>query len=85
MASVSLQFDSLRKKIVLTWDVIIETLVDDDFMQRTDADERAIAAHLVFVLFPKNHAQDPNHWARSLCTAFLSLEMSRLAVTGIQM
>ncbi|THH07445.1 hypothetical protein EW145_g3377 [Phellinidium pouzarii] len=31
---------------ILSWDVIIETLIEDDFMQRTDADEGAISAHL---------------------------------------
>ncbi|KAH8117558.1 hypothetical protein DFH11DRAFT_1504486 [Phellopilus nigrolimitatus] len=31
---------------VLSWDVIIETLMDDVFMQRSDADEGAISAHL---------------------------------------
>ena len=37
----------LISQLVLTWDVIIETLMDDDFVQGGDADERAIAAHLV--------------------------------------
>ncbi|EJD06034.1 uncharacterized protein FOMMEDRAFT_119510 [Fomitiporia mediterranea MF3/22] len=31
---------------VLTWDVVIETLMDDEFLQRTDADETGISAHL---------------------------------------
>ena len=32
---------------VLSWDVVIETLMDDDFMQRDNADESAMQAHLV--------------------------------------
>ncbi|KAI5122947.1 hypothetical protein M0805_006828 [Coniferiporia weirii] len=31
---------------VLSWDAIIETLIEDDFMQRNDAEEGPISAHL---------------------------------------
>ena len=35
---------------VLSWDVIIETLMDDEFTQRNDTEESPASAHLVYTI-----------------------------------
>ncbi|KAL5490495.1 hypothetical protein ACEPAI_5328 [Sanghuangporus weigelae] len=66
---------------VLAWDVIIETLMDDEFMQRTDADESAIAAHLsMYGITTKrsgetNGTKDPDVSTLQSSLLLLSLQM----------
>ena len=35
------------RMLVLSWEAVIETLVDDDFTQKNNMEESAISAHLV--------------------------------------